>query len=263
MRHSREPRKKNCSSFRSRYLELPPSLAKIRHEQLCTEASRAVASALRARGYTTLEQLLPPSKLEHLLGEAGAGADEALAAVSLARELRSSESVGGDGGSGGSGGRDFFSPLSPFSRRGLLAGSRNSPDSKGGSRGGSRRGGQRGDSSRGTSRDAASRGSGRLGAREGGGSWETRRKKRPLRISLGGLECERVVGETLEGGDFDPSRYTSQPEEWKRPPPSVIKKRWDNNAKVRVSPRSLRSTTRGSAHSSRGEVFLLGPAERF
>ncbi len=204
-----------------------------------------MASALRARGYTTLEQLLPPSKLEHLLGEAGAGADETRAAVSLARELRSSQGMDGDGGGGGGGGgQDIFSPLSTFSRRGLLAGPRGSPDSRGGARGG-----QGGESSRGSSRGTASRGSGRPGTRGGMGSRETRRKKRPLRISLGGLECEGGgVGGRVEGGEFDPSRYTSRPEEWRRPPPSVIKKRWDSKAKA--SSRVLDGGSHGPATQS-------------
>lgn len=210
--------------FRSRYLKLPPSLAKIRHEQLCAEASRPVASALRARGYTTLEQLLPPSKLDYLLGQAGAAANEILAAVSLARELKSRQDVSGGGGSrGGDNGHDMFSPLSPFSRRGLLTGSRRTPNSKEGSRGSS-----------GTSRGTASRRGGRPGTRDEG-SWETKKKKRPLRISLQGLEFEGSAGGTGKGSAWDPSRYTSRPGEWIRPPPSVIKQRWDDNTKVSCS----------------------------
>lgn len=188
-----------------------------------------MASALRARGYTTLEQLLPPSKLEFLLGDAGAAAGETLAAVSLAREVRSRQDVdvsGVGGGRGDSGTHGMFSPLSPFSRQGLLAGSRRrTPNSKEGSRGS-------GGTSRGTaSRGTASRGGGRPGTGD-----ETKKKRGPLRISLEGLGFEgRAGGGAGKGGGWDPSRYTSRPEEWMRPPPSVIKQRWDDNAKVSCS----------------------------
>lgn len=212
---------KTCN-LRSRYLELPPSLAKIRHEQLCTQASRPVASSLRARGYATLEQLLPPSKLQHLFSEVGAGVDETLAAVSLACEMRPKTGNGGDDGLC----HDLFSPLSPFARRGL-AGSRRSPNSKEGPRRSDSRG-----TSRGTIR-GTSRGSGRPWTGGGGGASETRRKKGPPRISVNGLGFEGGVGGTGKwNGRWDPSRYTSRPEEWIRPPPSVIKRRWDSNAKV-------------------------------
>lgn len=201
-----------------RYLQLPPSLAKIRHEQLCTEASRPVASALRSRGYTTLEQLLPPSKLEFLLGEAGAAAGQVQAAVSLARELEPKQDVSSGGGDDG---HDTFAPLSPFSRQGLLAGSRRrTPNSKEGSRGSGR---------------ATSRGS-RRGGRPGTGD-ETKKRKGPLRMSVDGLGFEGGpgAGGAGNGSAWDPSRYTSRPEKWIRPPPSVIKQRWDDNAKVSCS----------------------------
>lgn len=171
-----------------------------------------MASALRARGYTTLEQLLPLSKLEFLLGQAGAETDETLAAVSLARELRPRQDVGG----GGDHGHDMFSPLSPFSRQSLLTGSRRTPNSKERSRG-----------SRAMSGGTGMRGGGQPGPGE-----ETKVKTGPLRISLGGLGFEGGAGGTRKGSAWDPSRYTSRPEEWIRPPPSVIKRRWDDNAKV-------------------------------
>lgn len=214
--------------FRSRYLQLPPSLAKIRHEQLCTEASRPAASALRARGYTTLEQLLPPSKLEFLLGQAGAAAGEIFAAVYLARELKSKQGdvSGGGGGGGGDSCHDVFSPLSPFSRQGLLAGSpsRRTPNT-------SSKEGSRGSGGFTSSRGAASRRGGRPGTGD-----ETRKKRAPPRISLGGLGFEGSAGGAEAGagagGPWDPTRYTSRPEEWSRPPPSVIKQRWDDNTKA-------------------------------
>ena len=194
----------------SRYLQLPPSLAKIRHEQLCTEASRPVASALRARGYATFDQLLPTSKLDFLLGEAGAAAGEILAAAALARELKSKQDVSG-------GGYDTFTPLSAFSRQGLVAGSRRTLTSKEGSRA--------------SSRGAVSR----CGGRPGAGDETTKKKKGPPRISLDGLGFEGGHGGgSGKGGAWDPGRYTSRPEEWIRPPPSVIKQRWDDNKKVRA-----------------------------
>eukprot|EP00903_Cladosiphon_okamuranus_P009171 g8759.t1 len=214
------PKGTSTAEAYQRYLQLPPSLAKIRHEQLCTEASKPVASALRARGYTTLEQLLPPSKLEFLLGEAGAAGDQIVAAVSLARELKPKQDASGGGG-GGDGGHDMFSPLSPFSRQRLLAGPRRTPTFKEGSRGGS--------SSRATSR--GSRRDGRPGTGD-----ETKKRKGPLRISLDGLGFEGgpETGGTGKGGAWDPGRYTSRPEEWIRPPPSVRKQRWDDKTKAFV-----------------------------
>lgn len=195
-----------------------------------------MASLLRARGYTTLEQLLPPSKLQHLFSEVGAGVDETLAAVSLAREIKPKTGNGGDDGPC----HDLFSPLSPFARRGL-AGSRRSPNSKERPRGSRGRGGtvggvsdergRRGES-RGTSR-GTSRGSGRPWTGGEGGPSETRRTKGPPRISINGLGFEGGTRGTGKGDErWDPSRYTSRPEEWIRPPPSVIKRRWDLNAKV-------------------------------
>ncbi|CAM9169018.1 unnamed protein product, partial [Hapterophycus canaliculatus] len=208
-----------------RYLNLPPSLAKIRHEQLCTEASRPVASALRSFGYTTLEHLLPVSKLEHLLHQAGAGVDESLAAISLAREIKRRHDI--SGGSDGSD-RGLFSPLSPFSRRGL-AGSRRTPDSKEASHRNTRCGGR--DANTGTT----SRGKTRSGTAGGEGLLEPKQKITPLRISLGGLESGSTAPGTEKGdGKWDPSRYTTRPEEWIRPPPSVIKRRWDESAKAFV-----------------------------
>lgn len=220
-----------------RYLELPPSLAKIRHEQLCTEASQPVASALRARGYTVLEQLLPVSKLEHLFSQAGSGASETLAAVSIASEIKPKRDVGGCGNGSGD---DLFSPLSPFSRR-CLARSRGAPISSQGSWRSRRREGLDGcvsdesvgqDGSRGSGR-VTSRSNGRPGTRGGGRSGEAKKKKGPLRISIQGLELPGKAEGTKQGnGRWDPSRYTSRPEEWIRPPPSVIKQRWDDSAKV-------------------------------
>ncbi|CAM9409047.1 unnamed protein product, partial [Ectocarpus sp. 12 AP-2014] len=222
-----------------RYLELPPSLAKIRHEQLCTEASQPVASALRARGYTVLEQLLPLSKLEHLFSQAGSGASETLAAVSVAREIKSKRDVGGCGNSSGD---DLFSPLSPFSRR-CLARSRGAPISTQRSPRSRRREGLDGcvsearvrqDGSRGSGRDT-SRSNGRPGTRGRGRPWEAKKKKGPLRISMQGLELPNRAAGMEQGNDrWDPSRYTSRPEEWIRPPPSVIKQRWNDSAKAFV-----------------------------
>ncbi|CAM9092452.1 unnamed protein product, partial [Ectocarpus fasciculatus] len=222
-----------------RYLELPPSLAKIRHEQLCTEASQPVASALRARGYTMLEQLLPLSKLEHLFGQAGSGASETFAAVSIASEIKPKRDVGGCGNGSGD---DLFSPLSPFSRR-YLATSREATISRQGSRRSRRREGPNGCESDESTRQGRSRGSGRVasrsneqpGARGGGKSGEAKNKKRQLRISIQGLELPgKAAGMEQGNGRWDPSRYTSRPEEWIRPPPSVIKQRWDDSAKAFV-----------------------------
>ncbi|CAM9412521.1 unnamed protein product, partial [Ectocarpus sp. 8 AP-2014] len=222
-----------------RYLELPPSLAKIRHEQLCTEASQPVASALRARGYTVLEQLLPLSKLEHLFSQAGSGASETLAAVSIASEIKPKRDVGGCGNGSG---EDLFSPLSPFSRR-CLARSRGAPISTQRSPRSRRREGLDGcvsdesvrqDGSRGSGR-VTSRSNGRPGTRGVGRSGEAKKKKGLLRISMQGLELpSRAAGMEQGNGRWDPSRYTSRPEEWIRPPPSVIKQRWDDSAKAFV-----------------------------
>ncbi|CAM9534222.1 unnamed protein product [Ectocarpus sp. 13 AM-2016] len=50
-----------------------------------------------------------------------------------------------------------------------------------------------------------------------------------------GLELpSRAAGMEQGNGRWDPSRYTSRPEEWIRPPPSVIKQRWDDSAKAFV-----------------------------
>ncbi|CAM9554693.1 unnamed protein product [Scytosiphon promiscuus] len=223
--HGMMPKGTTPEDSYQRYLNLPPSLAKIRHEQLCTEASRPVASALRSRGYTTLEQLLPLSKLEHLLRHAGAGADESAAASSLAREIKQRHDI--SGGNDGND-RELFSPLSPFSRWGL-AGSRRTPDIQEAFPSSGRCG------SGGITSTGTSRGSARPGTTEGKEFSELKKKKAPLRISLEGLGSGGgTPGAVHVGENWDPSRYTTRPEEWRRPPPSVIKRQWDQSTKTFV-----------------------------
>lgn len=69
---------------------------------------------------------------------------------------------------------------------------------------------------------------------------EPKKKKKALRVSLRGLGSGgSAQGADQGSGKWDPSRYTTRPEEWIRPPPSVIKRRWDESAKVGL--RSARS----------------------
>lgn len=74
----------------------------------------------------------------------------------------------------------------------------------------------------------------------------TRKKKGPLRISLGGLTLEggRTNGTGGDDADgWDPRKHTSRPEEWFKPQPSVVKRRWDDEAKVHEGGRGWRENT--------------------
>lgn len=213
----------------TRYLELPPSLAKIRHEQLCREASRPVASALRSRGFLVVQQLLPISKLEHLLNQAGAAAGEMSAAVSLARELKAwsakSSSRGGTAGTG-----HIFPPLSAFCQHAL---EREPLCHKPGAN--SAKGKPTGDGTVGKSRDSRLTGGGDADRGEYTSPKDkgnkTVKKKGSHRICLTEVTLDGGAGKDGDGR-WDPRRYTSRPDEWLRPPCSIIKQRWDDNAKV-------------------------------
>lgn len=194
-----------------RYLELPPSLAKIRHEQLCRDASQAIADHLRTRRYVRVRQLLPASKLQHLFKEAGAGEEEVFAAVALLRELRSGVSNSGGG--------------QPLSSSSCMATSR----------GGLQRAG--------VGSNATSIGpwgvTGRLspGRRKSQG-WRVNGRRKPLRISVGGLKLKDTASCQSSGSHgvpWDPRMYASRGEVWFKPPESIVKRRWDEGEKVRIS----------------------------
>lgn len=221
-------------------------MAKIRHEQLCRDASRPVASALRSRGFTVVRHLLPSSKLEYLLHEVGVGNGETLAALSLARELKfSSEgSPGGVGTDSKSG--HIFSPLPSFTRRGLTGAPGDTASGK--QRGIESDGGAGGscmidlDDHPARENTARACGRGRGGVENPGAlaiSTVSPKRTRPRKICLEGLGLESGDAAKGTGGrGWDPKEYTSRPEEWMKPPVTVVKRRWDHEAKVhgRCSP---------------------------
>lgn len=206
--HARTRSPTNGHKCLPRYLQLPPSLAKIRHEQLCREASGPVARALRSRGYALARDLLPLSKLRHLLGDAGAGTDETLAAVTLIQELRGQPPRQSSGGS--------RSPSAPASRE-TPAGT--------------------GEASKGASSQASTVRPvrGRSGPSPGVRA-SSRGKRSPPRISVGGLGLGGVPDEreNLGKGGWDPRRYVSRSEASFKPCRSLVKRRWDDATKVRA-----------------------------
>lgn len=197
-------------------------MAKIRHEQLCREAAKPVAAALRARDFTVFRQLLPQSKLKHLFKEVGAGVGEALAAVFLAREL-TSPPTGSSQRGGSPSTSQLFLPLWSFSRQTSAGKTRDGNES--GSLDGT---GVRGDESKVSCR-------GRGVTVSGGDQVPFKEKpKDPRKISLTGLTLEGGKGCKQAGAEgWDPRRYTSSPENWLKPSRTIVKRRWDDKAKVR------------------------------
>lgn len=235
-----------------RFLALPPSLAKIRHEQLCREASQPVAALLRSRGFTSVRQLLPPSKLEHLLRETGTSQGEIYAAVSIVREINPASSpprtrgvcAGNNGGYviAASGARALFSPLPSSTRKGLVMGrttrggfgdgdegSRDTGTNIAGSFGGNNVGGEKSIVAVGETLKWGGTKS-RDGTRTSPHS-DGRRKAQMMRVDNLGLGGGPVANEGT-GDGWEPRRYTSNPAEWMKPPPSVIHRRWDDETKV-------------------------------
>ncbi|CAM9455425.1 unnamed protein product, partial [Sphacelaria rigidula] len=60
------------------------------------------------------------------------------------------------------------------------------------------------------------------------------RKRGPKRISLDGLALEGGAKDADGDSGWDPRRYVGRPEEWFRPPGTVMKRRWDDDKKVRT-----------------------------
>lgn len=210
------------TAFLHRYLELPPSLAKIRHEHLCREASKPIAGILRNGGFAVVRQLLPLSKLQHVLGEAGADKGVILGAVALARELKALSSAGSEG----YGYPPSSSPTpscmhrSPTGTSDGLRKRRKPPDVE-----------STGDGGVCVIHKDVEKFNPSLEGKVG--SSTPRKKKGPTRISLGELGLSGAGAKEVESdGRWDPRRYTSRPEEWFRPLDTMVKKRWDNKAKV-------------------------------
>lgn len=167
-----------------------------------------------------------------MFGQAGAGADETSAAVSLARELKSrsakSSSRGGTG--------HTFPPLSAFSRRALEGGTPSSGLRGKGGEGEPTGRGAVGDSGGGGRAGGGGRGGDGCTSPKGQGHKISKEKKGPLRICLTGVRLEGGAGEGEEDdGRWDPRRYTSRPDEWLRPPCNRIQRRWDDENKVNES----------------------------
>lgn len=210
---------------------MPPSLAKIRHEQLCREASKPIAGVLRNHGFAVARHLLPISKLQDLLGEAGADKGVILGAITLARELKALSSAGT--------GDDEYPPssLNPFREHRSPPGTAHElrqcrkSESAGNRRVyGIHKGVEKLDSS--------------LEGKAGGPllRGNSLRKKGPTTIDLVEVGSDRVGAKDVESDSrWDPRRYTSRPEEWFRPLETLVKRRWDNEVKVR---RSIRECCR-------------------